>query len=1142
MNNIIAHISDLHIRFGSRHQEYKTVFERLIKELKKEKPRRIVITGDIFHLKINLSPVSIEIAGNLMRELSKIAPVDIIIGNHDFNQQDLSQGDAISPLIDLLENGFILTKENDKIKKPKKGNGVYFFRDSGFYQIDDDIVYGVYSLLDNQILKLNQKETNKKYIALYHGPVYGCINDNGYQLKSDDLLKITVFDDFDIVMLGDIHEFQSFDRKNGETAAYASSLIQQNFGESIDKGYLIWNLDNLEFERRFLPNDYGYCKLNITKGEIIEERLQDLKFSLDKKKTRIYIEIEDDAENENVEKKSQIRKWIKDIHGCENVTVEFKPIQREKTLENIDEINFDESEDFEKLLIDYLKQNSYENIEGVLELSREIDSKIDFDKKEKKGVDWDLNKMETFNIFSHPNSINEFDFDRLDGITGIFGKNYSGKSNIIKALVWGLYEKILGGGDSHKVVNLYTGTKNAWVRIYLTIAGVKYRIERGIGISYKKDGTTKASYSIKYEYLSTKDNGEQIWLNEDSDNAAKEKKEFKKLIIDSIGTFDDFTKISLQTQGGKDDYLSLQQQPKNDLIRKFFGLEIFDIKYEFANNIFNQIKSVQKNLGDPLELQKEVTEKKESYDFEKNHLQNYFKEKKTIEDQLEVHNTNILELTKKIQQLEPTKELSRSVLKDIYDKSNEQVEINKQKLEEIELWLSNNYMREIPQDVVGLNSSELENSITKLKEKFQQNKKNYLVIEKWLNDNPKSEVEEITEYENQLDTKKQERILIENNLKISRGEKCPTCNQITKNPNHELEIKCVNELELIDKMINVLRDKIKQIKANILHNNKFDSEKNKLDSIKNLLQKDKNEIDILKNKLEKFNKSKEDIIFNDEIKKNATESELLKKNIKDLEEKIKDCLEEAKTLNRNKEKIDKNKIWESEIELLKQSVKEYKIVANQLENKIRETSGNLKLKENEINNIKLKIDQISESVKIYSKYSIYLQSVSRDGIPAQIIKRKLPIVNYRINSILSNIVNFKIDMNVKNNGDVQEFFYFNPDKSDSLPLSMGSGSQKFVGSIAITDALHSVSCLMKPNLRIIDEGFGTLDEDKTSDIGKVFSYLNNRYKNILIITHRSEIKDFVDNIIQVSKTTSSLLNEQIEKNPEAGISQFSITI
>jgi DNA repair exonuclease SbcCD nuclease subunit len=201
MNNTIAHIADLHIRFGSRHQEYKSVFNRLIKDLKSQKPRRIVLAGDIFHLKINLSPTSIEIAGNLLRALSKIAPVDIIIGNHDFNQQDLTQGDAISPLIDLLENGYVISKENIELPIPKNGYGVYFFKDSSFYEVEEDIVYGVYSLLDNELLTLTDKQENKKYVALYHGPVYGCVGDNGYQVRGDELLKITAFNNFDIVSL-----------------------------------------------------------------------------------------------------------------------------------------------------------------------------------------------------------------------------------------------------------------------------------------------------------------------------------------------------------------------------------------------------------------------------------------------------------------------------------------------------------------------------------------------------------------------------------------------------------------------------------------------------------------------------------------------------------------------------------------------------------------------------------------------------------------------------------------------------------------------------------------------------------------------------------------------------------------------------
>jgi len=54
-NKHIAHLSDLHIRFGSRHDEYRIVFKRVVEDLQKIKPRRIIITGDVFHLKINLN-------------------------------------------------------------------------------------------------------------------------------------------------------------------------------------------------------------------------------------------------------------------------------------------------------------------------------------------------------------------------------------------------------------------------------------------------------------------------------------------------------------------------------------------------------------------------------------------------------------------------------------------------------------------------------------------------------------------------------------------------------------------------------------------------------------------------------------------------------------------------------------------------------------------------------------------------------------------------------------------------------------------------------------------------------------------------------------------------------------------------------
>jgi hypothetical protein len=37
------------------------------------------------------------------------------------------------------------------------------------------------------------------------------LGDNGYEMKGDELVKLSTFYNFDIVMLGDIHEYQTFE-------------------------------------------------------------------------------------------------------------------------------------------------------------------------------------------------------------------------------------------------------------------------------------------------------------------------------------------------------------------------------------------------------------------------------------------------------------------------------------------------------------------------------------------------------------------------------------------------------------------------------------------------------------------------------------------------------------------------------------------------------------------------------------------------------------------------------------------------------------------------------------------------------------------------------------------------------------------
>lgn len=1144
-NRKLAHISDIHIRFGSRHDEYKIVFKRVIEDLKKVKPRRIILSGDLFHQKINLSPGAIELATDFFRELSKIAPVDVILGNHDMNEQDLNQGNTIKPIIDLIDNGIIVTNETNKIpiENNTSRNLIYFYHDTGFYEIDDELVYGVYSLWDHEILTLDDKKPNKKYIGIYHGPVYGCISDNGFVMKGDELVRISTFNNFDIVMLGDIHEHQTFRVDNKDSIAYAGSLIQQDISESIEKGYLVWDIDNCEFDFHNIPNDYGFSKLTIDKGEIWQERLEDLKLSLNPKKTKVFIEIVDDAENENVEKKSQIKKYIKQKWGCEFIDVQYRKILKTKILgvdtEQIDLLN---EEQWEKLLIAYLKENNFDDYSTVIELSREVEKELNLQTNNSSNIEWDLVSMTTNNIFSHPAVPTVFDFEQLSGVVGIFGLNYSGKSNIVKALIWGLYQQVLGGGvgDNHKVVNMYTGKNSAYVEIIIRIMGQEYKIFRAITVSKKKDGTTKAEYKVDLSYA-TEEDGKIVWVPENSDRGVKEKPEVKKMILDAIGTFDNFTKVSLQTQGGKDDYLSLAQQEKNTLLREYNGLTPCDMRYELVNKKFNQVKTLQKNLGDPAEIEKQIEESKNSIIELNTTLSKSKAEKEEANIEIENHNQEILNLTQKLNKLESLSETNPEILKGVIEKHEENILKCNMELDIKEEWLKNNFMREIPKGFDGITESSLNTQMESERTKFQKDKERFITIQNWLKENAVKEVLPIEETENQIEKAKAKLLQIKNDLIVAKGQKCPTCGSVTKAADENKEKECLTKIEQAENFIKEKQIFVQEQKSREKSNNQIIQEQLKLDALKNTLETSKLNIEQLKLKMEQLKNISSDVLHNNQVKTTSDEVNLARNSRDNSSKIIEEKKRELTILLDSEEKIKENNLLNNQIKTLQESIKGYKMIIYNSDRMITDITSKITIQEKNIENFTDKLNQIKDSIKTYNKYSIYLQAVSRDGIPAQILRKRLPIINYKINSILQNIVNFKIELSVKSNGDVIDYYYFNEDKSDALPLALGSGSQKFIGSVAIRDALHYISCLVKPSFCIIDEGFGTLDDEKSSDIVNVLNYLKTKYKNIIIITHKSVIKDGVDHIISVQKTNAGLSPEILQANPEAGISQISFT-
>ena len=259
----IIHTADIHIRTFRQHDEYQEVFKKLfsditdlVKDYKKEEVR-IVVAGDLVHQKIVISNEQLMLGTWFLRNLEEIAPVIIIAGNHDLLENNKDRMDSITPMVQFLPD-----------------TNINYFKENKCY-LDDNIVWCVYSIFEEN-LKPNIKEARKKYgkdkkhIGLFHAPVNGAITSVGFEFEEH--AELEQFDGCDAVLMGDIHHRQNFVRK-GVNITYCGSFIQQDFGERVNgHGYLIWDVEHLDYTEHNIVTDYGYYVFKINSLEDIDNQ------------------------------------------------------------------------------------------------------------------------------------------------------------------------------------------------------------------------------------------------------------------------------------------------------------------------------------------------------------------------------------------------------------------------------------------------------------------------------------------------------------------------------------------------------------------------------------------------------------------------------------------------------------------------------------------------------------------------------------------------------------------------------------------------------------------------------------------------------------------------------------------------------
>jgi len=552
----IHHISDIQIRNLKRHKEYEEVFEGLYKEVRKNKDNAVAyIGGDIAHSKTDMSPELIDQLSRLFKNLADICPTIIIAGNHDCNLNNLNRMDCLTPIVDNL---------NHPNLHYLKRTGVYTCADTDF------IVWDVWDK-EKDYIKAKDVPGDRTKVVLFHGTVDKCETDLGFNLPSD--VKITKFKGYDLGLLGDIHKRQHLNKE--ETISYCGSLVQQNHGEDIGKGYLLWDVPARKSKYIEIPNEYGYYTINIDNNTLPD--LSDLP-----KKPRLRVRVSNTKPSELKKLMTKIQKMAK---VQESVISRVDGLSTEKIRNNKINIGDVNSVDYQlQLISEYLNNNYFIDEEMMIKIKNiltELNTNIP-DADVQRNIDWKLKKFEFDNMFSYGEN-NVVDFTKLNGIIGMFAPNATGKSALLDSLCFCLFDT---SSRAYKADNIINNSKTTmYCKVNFEIDGIDYFIEKR-GKKNLRTGHVK----VNVDFYLIDDSGERVSLNGD------QRRTTQKNIQKVIGSFDEFILTTMSSQNNSTVFIDKTQKERKELLSQFMGLTIFDRLYTQAAEDIKEVDTLLKNF------------------------------------------------------------------------------------------------------------------------------------------------------------------------------------------------------------------------------------------------------------------------------------------------------------------------------------------------------------------------------------------------------------------------------------------------------------------------------------------------------------------------------------------------------------------
>lgn len=225
-----------------------------------------------------------------------------------------------------------------------------------------------------------------------------------------------------------------------------------------------------------------------------------------------------------------------------------------------------------------------------------------------------------------------------------------------------------------------------------------------------------------------------------------------------------------------------------------------------------------------------------------------------------------------------------------------------------------------------------------------------------------------------------------------------------------------------------------------------------------------------------------------------------------------------------------------------QRIESERIRINQLRDRVNKELGQAEQRVKHLDDARKQLESLTAEYRekqiVIRRYKDLEKAFGKDGIPALLIEQAVPEIEEQANEILQQLSNGSMSLRMNTQGtykskkdEVKETLeILISDPYGVREYEMFSGGEAFRINFSIRLALSRILAQRagsRLQTLVIDEGFGSQDEDGRARLVEAITAVRDDFEKILVITHLPELKDQFPARIEVEKTLTGSKMEVI---------------